>query len=260
MDDLEKQYGTSPTLYHSLCIISTPSVISNWSYGTKTLNAGQNRQFLSFVTLKFDLWSWKTILHLFYTTSLCIISKPYVNLDWRRGPIEIKWRGSVVMPCIPIHCKCMGGPFVWSQLHMEASVSYGYVRLSMLAGNLVNWWKLAPNSRFICGMQQRKSFKCSHVNVRREICHHSQIKFTDDLPTFPKTKSLWSYLKLLLICLLELGFGFDRSLPRGKPVGKSLYYHSFNRRANWSVWFWPLWPWPLKSVIDPLHGPHFCHW
>ena len=44
-----------------------------------------------------------------------------------------------------------------------------------------------------------------------------------------------SYLKLLLICLLQLGFGFDQSLPRGKPVGKSPYYRSFDRSANWRV-------------------------
>ena len=61
------------------------------------------------------------------------------------------------------------------------------------------------------------------------------INFTDNLPIFPITKSLWSYLKLLLICLLELGFGFDQSLPRGQPVGKSLYYRSFDRSANWRV-------------------------
>ena len=61
------------------------------------------------------------------------------------------------------------------------------------------------------------------------------INFTDNLATFLITKSLWSYLKLLLISLLELGFGFDQSLPRGKPVGKSPYYRSFDRSANWRV-------------------------
>ena len=61
------------------------------------------------------------------------------------------------------------------------------------------------------------------------------INFTDNLPTCPITKSLWSYLKLLLICLLELGFRFDQSLPRGQPVGKSPYYRSFDRSANWRV-------------------------
>ena len=44
---------------------------SNWSYSTETLNLGQNRRFfLSFVTLKFDGWPWKTIGHLFYSTSI----------------------------------------------------------------------------------------------------------------------------------------------------------------------------------------------
>ena len=43
---------------------------SNWSYSSETLNSGQNwRFFLSCVTLKFDGWPWKTIGHLFYTTS-----------------------------------------------------------------------------------------------------------------------------------------------------------------------------------------------
>ena len=31
-------------------------------------------------------------------------------------------------------------------------------------------------------------------------------------------KSVWSYLKLLLICLLQFGFGFENSLPRGQYV------------------------------------------
>ena len=43
--------------------------------------------FLSRVTLKSDGWSWKTIGHLFYTTSsLCIISKPLVYSIWSYSP------------------------------------------------------------------------------------------------------------------------------------------------------------------------------
>ena len=33
MDDLEKQYGTSPKQHQVLWIISSPYVNSNWSYG-----------------------------------------------------------------------------------------------------------------------------------------------------------------------------------------------------------------------------------
>ena len=36
----------------SLCIISRPSVNSNWSYSPEMLNLGQNQRFLSCVTLK----------------------------------------------------------------------------------------------------------------------------------------------------------------------------------------------------------------
>ena len=61
------------------------------------------------------------------------------------------------------------------------------------------------------------------------------VNFIDNLSTFPFAKSLWSYLKLLLFCLLEHGFRFDHSPPRGKPVGKSPYYRSFDRSANWRV-------------------------
>ena len=42
---------------------------SNWSYSPETLNSGQNWSFLSCVDLKIDGWPWKTIGHLFYTTS-----------------------------------------------------------------------------------------------------------------------------------------------------------------------------------------------
>ena len=54
-----------------LCIISQPSVNSNWSCSPETPNSGLNRWifFLSHVTLKFDRWPWKAIGLLFYATS-----------------------------------------------------------------------------------------------------------------------------------------------------------------------------------------------
>ena len=64
-----KTIGTSSILHQALCIISKPWVNSNWSYSPETPNLGQNRCFLSRVTLKFDGWPWKTIGHLFYATS-----------------------------------------------------------------------------------------------------------------------------------------------------------------------------------------------
>ena len=46
---------------------------------------------LSRMTVKFDEWPWKTIGHLFYSISipystLCIISKPWVNSNWSYSP------------------------------------------------------------------------------------------------------------------------------------------------------------------------------
>ena len=58
-----------PILHQALCIISNPSVNLNWSYTPEKLNSGRLGDFLSLVTLKFDGWPWKTIGHLFYTTS-----------------------------------------------------------------------------------------------------------------------------------------------------------------------------------------------
>ena len=57
-------------LLQASCIISQPLVYSNWSYSPETANLGQNRRFFfSRVTLQFDVWPWKTIGHLFYSTS-----------------------------------------------------------------------------------------------------------------------------------------------------------------------------------------------
>ena len=44
-------------------------VNSNWSFSPETPNLGQIRWFFSCVTLKLDVWPWKTIGHLFYPVS-----------------------------------------------------------------------------------------------------------------------------------------------------------------------------------------------
>ena len=59
---------TPSLLCQALCIISKPSLNSNWSYSPETLNLGWNFFFSSRVTIKFDGRPWKTIGHLFYTT------------------------------------------------------------------------------------------------------------------------------------------------------------------------------------------------
>ena len=59
---------TPSLLCQALCIISKPSLNSNWSYSPETLNSGRKNFFSSRVTFKFDGRPWKTIGHLFYTT------------------------------------------------------------------------------------------------------------------------------------------------------------------------------------------------
>ena len=58
--------------------------------------------FLACVTLKFEGWPWKTIRHLFYTTSsLCIISKPWMNSNWSYSPetLNLGQNQQFFVPC-----------------------------------------------------------------------------------------------------------------------------------------------------------------
>ena len=55
-------------LHQALCIISYPSVNSNWSYSPETPIWVKFDDFFNRVTLKFDGWPWKPIGHLFYAT------------------------------------------------------------------------------------------------------------------------------------------------------------------------------------------------
>ena len=67
MDDLEKQQGTCLMLCQAVCIISKPSVNSNWSFSPEKLSLGENRRF--FVLCELDRWHWKTIRRHFSATS-----------------------------------------------------------------------------------------------------------------------------------------------------------------------------------------------
>ena len=86
MDDLGKLWGTSSTLHQVLCIISNPSVNSNWSYCPGMLNSGQNRQFFVTCDQTFDGWPWKTIRQLFYATLSFVHHFKAINSKWRYSP------------------------------------------------------------------------------------------------------------------------------------------------------------------------------
>ena len=102
MDELGKQQGTSSILHQALCIISKPWVNTNWSYSLETLNLGQNRQFLSRVTLKFDGWPWKTIGHLFYVTSSFVyrfIAISEFKQELQSGKAQFGTKSMFFVPC-----------------------------------------------------------------------------------------------------------------------------------------------------------------
>ena len=71
MDNLEKQWGTSYILSQALCIISNPSVNSNWSDSRETLNSGR---IWYFVPCDLAIW-WVTLKNnrapLLYYIKLC---------------------------------------------------------------------------------------------------------------------------------------------------------------------------------------------
>ena len=85
MDDLTIQAGTSSKLCQALCFISKPRVNSNWSYRVEIGDC-----FAPF-NLKFDGWHWKTIMHLFYTTSSFHSHRSIqTGVPVRKRPIRVK--------------------------------------------------------------------------------------------------------------------------------------------------------------------------
>ena len=105
MDDLEKQWGTS-ILCQALWIISKPSVNSNLSHSPETINSGQNWHFfLSHVNLKFDEWPWKTIGHLFYTTSNFVHHFKAISefkLELQSGNPQFGSKSTIFFSCVTL--------------------------------------------------------------------------------------------------------------------------------------------------------------
>ena len=81
-DDLEKQQDTSSMLLQVLCIISWPSVNSNWSYSPETPNMGQNRRPWNLSDELERQWQTSAML----LQAVCMISLPYVNSNWNYSP------------------------------------------------------------------------------------------------------------------------------------------------------------------------------
>ena len=61
MDDIKKQQGASPIIRQALCIISKPSVNSNWN-SPETLNSGKNWWY--FVPRGLEIWQMTNRSHI----------------------------------------------------------------------------------------------------------------------------------------------------------------------------------------------------
>ena len=93
---------------------------SNWSYSSETPNLGQNRCFLSYVTLNLAGWSWKTIGNLFYVASsfvhhLKAIGK--LKLKSQSGNAQSGSKSAIFLSCVTLKFdgwpwKTIGHPFL----------------------------------------------------------------------------------------------------------------------------------------------------
>ena len=90
-----KRHVFYTTSSFNLCIISDPSGNSNWRYSPETANLGQNQRFFfSLVTFEFDVWPWKTIGHLFYSTSSFVhhfVAISELKLELQSGNAKLGW-------------------------------------------------------------------------------------------------------------------------------------------------------------------------
>ena len=98
------------------------------------------------------------------------------------------------MSSIQIYCKYIGGWFVLKSI-AHGSKCPIELCLPIYVGRKFSWWM------FPC---KRQAWDLSRQSTPISLII---------------SRSLWSYLKLLLIYLIELGFGFDHSFPREKHDG-----------------------------------------
>ena len=223
MDALEKQQGTSYILHQTLCIISKPSVNSNWNYRPEMLNLGQNRwlfvlcehgtwrmtlkidmtpllyyvklftsfqshqwiqtgftvwkpaiwvkigDFFGRVTSKLDGWLWKTIGHLFYTTSSIVHHiKAFgeFKLELQSGNAQFGWKSAIFCPVWP-----------WNLID-DLEKQYGTSSMLLQALCIIDWLIVDWESLFR-HFWQSTSHKnaCSKMDVKQCIC----IEFNQNL-------------------------------------------------------------------------------
>ena len=143
MDDLGKQYCTSSILHQALCIISKPSVNSNWSCSPEMSNSGKIVDFLSSVTLKFNKWPWKILGHLFYPTSSFVhhfIAISENKLELQSGNYQFGSKWAAFCPMWPWNLmddldKIIGHIFYITSSFVHHFIAISDFKLELQSGN-----------------------------------------------------------------------------------------------------------------------------
>ena len=143
MDDPEKLYSISSILLQALCIISNPSVNSNWSYSPETLSAGQNWRF--FVPCDLEIW-WMTSKNnraLFNATASFLhhsIATDEFKLELQSGNALFGSKSTIFFSRVTSQFdvwpwKTIGHLFYASSSFVHHSVAIGEFKLELQSGN-----------------------------------------------------------------------------------------------------------------------------
>ena len=144
-------YTTSFILHQALCIISNPSMNSNWSYSPETLNSGQNWQF--FVSCDLEIW-WMTLENnrapLLYYINLCA---SFQSHGWIQTGVTVRKRSIRVNICNFLYCvtlkfygwswKTIGHLFYATSSFVHHFKAIGEFKLELQSGNTQFGLKLA---------------------------------------------------------------------------------------------------------------------
>ena len=211
-------------LYEALCIISKPSVNSNWSYSPKTLNSGQNWWFS--VPCGLEIWR--------------------MTLKYNRAPL---------LYCVKLCASFQGHRSILTGVTVRKRsiwVKIGYFS-SRVTFKFDRWpWKpighlfYATSSfmhNFITIGESDACYSPETSNLGEYGCFFGRVTFKCDRwswKTIGHISSATSSFVHHFIAICE----FELELKSG----------------NGWIWFWPLWPWPLTSDLDLSHGHHFGSW
>ena len=154
-EDLGKQYGTSYKLLQALCIISWPSVNSNYSYSPETPNSGQNQQFF----VPCDLEIWRITLKSNRPPLLCYFKlfltafhshQPIqAGVTVRKGPIRVKignFLPRVTLKFDRWPWKTIGHLFYTTRSFVHHFIAIGQFKLELKSGNA----KFGSKSAILC--------------------------------------------------------------------------------------------------------------